>query len=121
MNTGAETLASLKEAGYKVHVSHRRPVNYEIGSDTFVVREYLTRFQLDEDIKSGRIPAGAWFNHTGGETTVTIETERGAVVGRAICRRDEQFDRALGLTIAIGRAVKQAPWVLDPVWPGEVG
>lgn len=71
------TVKSLRKSGFKVRVLHTRNLLHD-GSPSC----------------------------KGGSTTVEITTPDGKdISGTANCRDDERFDRRLGLTIAIGRAL----------------
>ena len=84
--TGAKQLAVLKEAGYRVAVGH------------------LRRFEKLPEGEVRIIP-------TGGATRVRISCpdnpETIIATGIAYCSNRDNYNRKLGLTIAIGRALKQ--------------
>jgi len=94
MTSGATQLAALKEAGYKVTVSHQR---------------------RRQSVTAGTNPAGflEWVSQimpTGGTTLVEIswpdKPEEILARGGAYCCDRDNYNRKLGLTIAIGRALK---------------
>jgi hypothetical protein len=78
---GAKQLAQLREDGFQVRVQHTR-----------------------QELLDGDSPYG-------GKTEVAIYAKDDAecldpvATGEALCRPDERFDRRLGFTIAMGRAV----------------
>lgn len=79
-NEGSKRLQELNELGYRVRVHHRR--------------NRISEDQIDL---------------YGGSTLVLIhrrDDDSLLAAGAAICRPNERFDRHLGLTIAIGRAIK---------------
>ena len=94
MTSGATQLAELKGAGYKVTVTHQRKY---------------------ESVANGTNPAGflEWVSQimpTGGTTLVEIswpdKPEEILARGGAYCCDRDNYNRKLGLTIAIGRARK---------------
>ena len=98
MTSGATQLAALKEAGYKVTVSHQR--RYEAVPSPH-----------------GWIPAAVQSHRiipTGGITRVEIfwpdKPEEVLATGVAFCSNRDNYNRKLGLTIAIGRALKALGW-----------
>ena len=103
----------LRDNGYIVKISHKRRAAAPDFEATMQTGEYprniveamrkslplMTRYQLQE---SGMVPLTK-----GGKTIVTLIRD-GNVVGRgeATCRNDENFNKKLGRTIAIGRALQ---------------
>lgn len=122
-----DTIDHLKSRGYKVNVRHERPILVPIrgtrpldGPTTPEGDEvgFGTRYELER--LRGTTPE-AFFGMKGGATGVTVKDASGlvAATGRAYCRPDDefgpgdQFNRKLGLRIALGRAVKkleEVPW-----------
>ena len=96
MTSGATQLAELKEAGYKVAVSH------------------LRRYEATPAVETAegiRLPN--WEHRivpTGGVTRVEItwpdDPEKLLATGVAYCCDRDNYNRKLGLTIAVGRARK---------------
>ena len=93
--TGATQLAALKEAGYKVTVSHQR------------------RYEATPVEQSTGVKLPEWEHRiipTGGLTRVEIswpdKPEEVLATGVAYCSNRDNYNRKLGLTIAIGRARK---------------
>lgn len=79
------TVDSLRKDGYKVWVRHNRPVK-EVHKFGGIVEVQL---------------------QFGGTTSVEITTPDGRnLTGEAICRNDEVYNKRLGVTIALGRAMK---------------
>jgi hypothetical protein len=71
------TIEHLRKAGYKVRVHHHRKAGLE------------------------------GINSRGGKTVVEVTTPEGAtLVGMSRCSRKENFDKRLGVRIALGRAMK---------------
>lgn len=119
--TNEQRIKSLKDAGCEVKISHWRPTNVPGLRPILMTRHALDALN-DERVFVGSHEVGTvgetgidvvdrrpWvFLPTGGETEVTIIPQVGVPVsGRAVCRPDESFNRKLGLTIALGRAVKE--------------
>lgn len=105
MSSNADRLALLRAAGFHVHVSHRRPCDpRSVPFPKWAARE-ITRVD--------RIAAGAVWAAKGGTTEVSIILDfdlgspgSGPVeyVGTAMCSRRDNFNRGLGLHIALNRA-----------------
>lgn len=124
------TVRELKDKGYRVYVSHRRPA---IGLGEYdektghIEQSLLTRHEVKEFIEQVKEVTGGLemsFNDVvlpnGGLTTVTIcrpgeidsahtQPEDDAVIatGEAKCSMKDVFNKKLGLQIALGRAMKQ--------------
>lgn len=90
------TIAYLKENGYRVCIRHLRPVEETKGSFT----------------KLERITFGFTVKPKGGSTLVSIFDIRNPNfiigIGFADCSERDSFNKRLGSTIALGRAVKAA-------------
>ena len=100
----------LREAGFEVNVRHERPWNGELRS----------RYEMLEACQ--RALEAAWFPATppadmkprvafepGGRTVVELRDPDGREFrGVARCNPREQFNRRLGLAIALGRACEAA-------------
>ena len=110
---------SLKERGFRVDVIHRRPVNTTIEIDRQIEhlldlgedpREWVTHVPMltRQELASVEFTPEDW-NGKGGITRVEISNEELGDVyaeGTAQCRPDDNFNRAIGLQIALGRALK---------------
>lgn len=116
MSKNSDTISFLKEMGYKVQVVHERPladrsVVYTVnGQPVEVAGEFgekiaCSRYFLRAD------PDGAQWRPNGGATYVRIlkgegEPERVVAEGQSECSDLDNFNKRLGLTIALGRALK---------------
>ena len=84
MNTS--TIMQLRRSGYKVRVIHTR--NFE-------------KIQKIDGIHMA-------ISSRGGKTRIEITTPSGEdVVGEAICSKEDNWNRKLGNSIALGRALQQ--------------
>jgi len=84
MNTS--TIMQLRRSGYKVRVIHTR--NFE-------------KIQKIDGVYMG-------ISSRGGKTRIEITTPSGEdVVGEAICSKEDNWNRKLGNSIALGRALQQ--------------
>jgi hypothetical protein len=123
------TIDKLKREGYRVNVRHERPILVPIHKSARLVDGnggvfegnrigFGTRYELETVRKT---TPSAFFGMKGGSTEVTIKDADGLVAATAVsyCRPDDpdgpgdQFNRKLGLRIALGRAVKklqEVPW-----------
>ncbi len=84
---------SLRKNGWKVFVDHHRYVENKM-------------------VPMGTIPPGSRqvFSPRGGCTDVVLTSPDGETfMGNAHCSRKDNFDRKLGLGIAIGRALSSPP------------
>jgi hypothetical protein len=71
------TIEELRKAGYKIRVHHHRKV------------------------------CAVGVNARGGKTVVEVTTPDGTtLVGMSRCSRKENFDKSMGVRIALGRAMK---------------
>jgi hypothetical protein len=85
----------LRDAGYKVRVHHLRKYRS--------ISESLTRHQFEVQYQSSY---AAWILPNGGSTVVELTTPDGVEVsGTAVCSEKDQYNRKLGLKIALGRAI----------------
>ena len=98
LDKNVPTVADLRRSGFKVRVSHTRYFNHKFLGGSKIVRSAYTRFSPNrQDV----LPKG-------GETTVEITDPNGVTVfGTSVCSQNEAFFKRLGLSIAIGRALKQ--------------
>lgn len=97
-----QKLEELRAAGHVVKIRHRRHWLDGQGGRLVATREQAKRL-LDE-VPVVLLPKG-------GDTKVTILDGSGRTIaaGFARCSRLDNFDRRMGLTIALGRAIKNAP------------
>ncbi len=87
--TNHETLTILKDCGFRVHVKHYR-----------FTQDFTGLWARHELFEEKPVPKG-------GLTTVTIYCPTGTVIhGEARCSRKDTFNKRLGVTIALGRALK---------------
>lgn len=87
-----QTVKELRAAGFKVRVIHKRRAN-----DNGVIVFGNKRVLKPETVL-----------HTGGNTTVEITAPNGATTsGHAECSLKDSFCRKTGLSVALGRALKQ--------------
>lgn len=92
------TVADLRRSGFKVRVSHNRYFKSNFMGGFKIRLSPYTRFTEN---RQGVLPKG-------GETTVEITDPNGVTVfGTSVCRPDEAFVKRLGLSVSIGRALKQ--------------
>ena len=86
------TVQQLRNAGYKVRVLHNRLYNgyhkWQVGA-----REHIQKYApIDPDAK-------------GGSTQIVIDSPTGEhFQGLAICSKKENYNKKLGVRIAIGRS-----------------
>lgn len=114
-STKPPAIRSLEAEGYRVLVSHRRPLAGELegfdlswGGDPVPMREWTSHVGLftRQDLKELGIP-GSELSPRGGETIVTVLLgEEEVARGQAQCCLNDNFDKGLGITIAAGRARK---------------
>lgn len=91
----SETINRLRDDGYEVRVSHRRPT---------------TSWNLDSDVlltKQEAKDQGHKLAPKGGVTHVMIAKSDDKWHGASRCSRLDNFNRRMGLQIALGRAMKQ--------------
>ena len=81
------TIKDLRRQGYKVRVMHARH---------HVTKQKISGTVLDLSAR-------------GGSTTIELTTpdKQHTVFGKAVCSLDDNFNRKLGNSIAIGRALQQ--------------
>jgi hypothetical protein len=81
------TIKDLRQAGYKVRVLHTRQ-NW--------IKARATGHSIE-------------LNARGGSTTIEVTTPDGKhnVVGKSVCSMEDNFNRKLGNSIALGRALQQ--------------
>ena len=85
------TIMQLRRSGYKVRVIHTRNL------------EKIQKIDGEYMVISSR----------GGKTRIEVRTPSGEeVVGEAICSNEDNWNRKLGNSIALGRALQQ---ITDPV------
>ncbi len=91
------TVASLRQSGYRVRVTHRRA--YTLSNVP------LSKYEAEQ--------ANTYLGErllTGGSTTVEITTPDGdTLIGEANVYYKDTFNRKLGLKIALGRAMVGVP------------
>ena len=116
MTPGAQ-IDRLREQGYTVRVSHRRPVELPTPWQfDWPAVNGATRAELAE-LREAGWPEAA-FAPKGGRTDVEIISPNGAAFhGNAVCSESDSFNRRLGLQIALGRAVKQMQTFKQIRWP----
>jgi len=86
------TISELRYSGYKVKVLHHRLYNgyhkWQVGS-----KERNINYPIDPDPK-------------GGSTHIIIDSPDGQhFEGIAVCSRKENYDKKMGVRIALGRAL----------------
>jgi hypothetical protein len=84
----ANRIAELREQGYEVDVNHVR------------------KMSLDMSRRDG-VPTNYVIEPRGGATTVTLTKGEKSVYGHAICSDRDNYNRKIGLAIALGRACKE--------------
>lgn len=94
-----QKVAELREQGYDVYISHARPVYGSNGSG--IPEAVYTKRQAKE--------LGKQLRPNGGVTTVSIRKGDDSPVwqGTSLCSTRDNFNRRLGLEIALGRALKK--------------
>lgn len=103
MKNPNKTIKRLRDAGYEVKISHRRPI---VSAHTRSIFGMRTRIELDQ-LRQEFPTEGMNFLTTGGETIATIVKDHRIIAqGRSICHEDDNFYRLRGLQAALGRAVK---------------
>lgn len=100
----AARIQALKDAGYRVHVSHQRTLSDR--DDGLLLPKHMIL---------GNYPCGS-IGQRGGLTTVLVErdTPHGLLSreGVAHCNPKDPFNRRLGLTIALNRLEKELETVV---------
>lgn len=88
VKNGVPTIASLRRAGWKVRVMHKRP-------------------EITEQKFSGQLQT---YSPKGGETRIEITSpdQKIDAFGVSYCADEDHFNRKLGNKIALGRAWKNA-------------
>lgn len=90
------TVAELRRQGCKVRINHYRRYNKHDGLANKWLAEQLN---LGHEFKQ-MLP-------TGGLTRVEIDgLTQNTLVGEAVCSNADNYDKKLGIKIAIGRALK---------------
>ena len=98
-----KTIELLKEAGYEVTIEHERAPE---GGALLSNRAHY------EDRKPYNEGSATWLTPSSAVTSVTISDGEASFTGRSWCSLNDQFDRKLGITIAIGRAMKRGRGVI---------
>lgn len=89
------TVANLRKQGFKVRVNHFRNI---VSDSTKEVETEVPAHMI--------LPDDEILPH-GGKTEVLITTPDGKdMVGESMCHENDHFNKKLGVTIAIGRAMK---------------
>lgn len=105
------TVASLRKQGYKVRVTHQRYYftgKMETSNDDGV--ELLSRYEAEHHEFGNLLLDGTTPEGNGGQTLVEITTPTGETLyGNAVCSTSQNYDRKLGVYIALGRAMKGLP------------
>lgn len=96
----SKKIDDLRLSGFKVFVSHKRPLK---GS---TVNIFFSRQEMIDN----NLDLNEHWDVKGGKTTVHIYTNDHTLVGygEAVCSRHDVFNKNLGLTIALGRALSDA-------------
>lgn len=111
MITAVDKLRAIRDAGFRVYVSHRRHVRRMsgmIGMNTIYELQQMTRGEA----KAGPRPWEILPN--GGEThveVVVVDSDRSISIarGQAVCSTVDRFEKRKGLELAMQRAVASAP------------
>ncbi len=91
------TVQDLRHKGYKVMVLHKRLYNGEYREDANCKPAPI--------IKGGIIFCYINPDAKGGSTTVIIDSPCGKhFEGRSVCSREDNYDKKLGVKIALGRS-----------------
>lgn len=104
------SIEELKNQGYKIRISHRRPYHLNIldGVGRKVDQEYvlMTRYEAEKEGMFNTMYGPLDFG--GGKTVVEVRHPDGReVTGSSNCSTKDQFSRKIGRTIALGRALSQ--------------
>lgn len=87
-------VAELRRKGYKVQINHWRYLQGKQGKSHGLVRS----FEYPYNQRTAK----------GGETTATVSAPDGTVrTGAAKCSKNDTYCRAIGVNIALGRALKE--------------
>lgn len=112
MSKNSEALRFLKEAGYEVEIVHERPLEGVSIARDWAGDPMIVRGHFGEPIMCNRYTRRADYEllkwrPNGGHTRVRIfKGDSLLVEGFAMCSELDNFNRHLGLTIALGRALK---------------
>lgn len=100
------SVKNLRQGGFKVRVGHYRYTNIKIINDPDmpILSSSFTEFQK---------PFGV--NPKGGKTTIELTKDGIDAKGEAICCLEDNYNRKLGVKIALGRAL--AAWQAKKSWP----
>jgi hypothetical protein len=110
MKSAAQRITDLREEGYHIKVKQLRQLADEFGSYGFFPKHEIRELRKKKDSLA--------LSPRGGKTVITITTPGGTTVeGVARCRCDDParttpgdvFNKKVGLSIALGRALKQLP------------
>lgn len=92
-----DRIESLRKRGYKVHITHIRPV----ANGSVFAGEYFTYRELRERDADGRV-----WDPRGGATECLITDKSGNEhLGIAVCSPEDNFVKNAGVNIALGRAI----------------
>ncbi len=95
------TVKNLRQNGFKVRVGHYR-------LDNFLWELTLDSIFTDLQKQVGISPKG-------GKTTIELTKDGIDASGEAICCMEDNYNRKLGVKIALGRAL--AAWQAKKAWP----
>lgn len=109
------TVKELRQNGFKVRVGHYRYTNVQ--ANLFALKLKITKFEgrpiLDSKMTPFQKELG--ISPKGGRTTVEITKDGFDGKAEAICCFEDNYNRKLGVKIALGRAL--AAWQAKKSWP----
>ncbi len=108
--TNTKTINDIRQVGGKVRIQHIRrflkknPVPLNVGDEISVIEEKVTK---ENKVSSIEQKLGAKISPCGGVTIVEVTTPTGEkLTEKARCRDYDQFNKRLGVAIALGRIMK---------------
>lgn len=106
------TVKELRQSKFKVRVGHYRYTNVQLA-----LKLKTTKFEGEPTLDSKITPFQREFGISpkGGKTTIEISKDGFDGKAEAICRFDENYNRKLGVKIALGRAFDD--WQKKKSWP----
>lgn len=95
----------LRKQGYKIRVSHQRFYNF--GGKRQLISNFLVKVQKNFYLGTEPLKLNDALSK-GGRTTVWITDQQGvSVTAIADCSKKDHYNKKVGLSIALGRALKE--------------
>ena len=109
------TVKNLRQGGFKVRVGHHRWTNFQVGLRAMNFKTIKVDGEpiLDSTLDKSQRAFG--ISPKGGKTTIELTKDGIDAKGEAICCLEDNYNRKLGVKIALGRAL--AAWQAKKSWP----